>query len=585
MEQQILNHSHSQRHSIQSAEAHHSRNARKDSTQDELGATLKDQSNSDITGSDTQDGDQKRSMSGAANTSIDTSTLQHTATPTNTLKRAQPQLFSETPHTAVRVEASKKKAKTAKRNLWVSISRYTLSDAATQDGKPDYCIWSLIVKLRFSGRLVIPGTPTAHEQASAVKPRSASKRPRTVSTPTTPFVNQTLSTPRPESPASLSQNPGSSPGTWIDETQDFDVLAVRSTLRSPSTPVKDLGPHYTWYTDAVPVDALFPPGVPLSAKEILAYYPHHVRWKDVMLRLARSGYRGSEILGIQVCLNFSFHAHIRTWAKRYTASYPQHNDHSQANQHSQAFFRRAPHNTGTTTKAMNAYQRDTLRYMFPGFKTSASSSDLPPGLTQPQSQPATQHTTQLHPGKHISSHRPGFVLPSLDALVQGLQHLPSGLDARCLTECLAWYMRVRDTFTPRLELNVLHVQALTRALRIPVRSYGMLDLDVCGLQEWKARGGFVERVCLWGSTNTSTSTTARAEAAGEKENREGNGKTRLKVNVAREEVSLELRRPLRYVFMFPFVALHGVVEEALKMGIQRAEEREREREKAGRVVL
>lgn len=66
-----------------------------------------------------------------------------------------------------------------------------------------------------------------------------------------------------------------------------------------------LGPKYHWYEHAVPVNAIFPPGIPISAKEIMAYYPHHVRWKGVMLRLTSNDYRGADIMGMQVILVYA----------------------------------------------------------------------------------------------------------------------------------------------------------------------------------------------------------------------------------------------------------------------------------------
>lgn len=79
----------------------------------------------------------------------------------------------------------------------------------------------------------------------------------------------------------------------------FSMRVVRATLRDPDERPGELVKNYNWYPDAVPIDGLFPPGVPLSAKEICAYYPHHVRWQDVMLRLAQNDYRGPDILGIE----------------------------------------------------------------------------------------------------------------------------------------------------------------------------------------------------------------------------------------------------------------------------------------------
>lgn len=96
-----------------------------------------------------------------------------------------------------------------------------------------------------------------------------------------------------------------SKGEWIDETRDFNMKDVLATLRNSNEQPSELVRNYNWYPDAVPVGALLPPGVPLSAKEINAYYPHHVRWKDVMLRLTHNDYRGPDILGIQVSSKLS----------------------------------------------------------------------------------------------------------------------------------------------------------------------------------------------------------------------------------------------------------------------------------------
>jgi hypothetical protein len=87
---------------------------------------------------------------------------------------------------------------------------------------------------------------------------------------------------------------------WHDSTRNFNMLTVRTTLRSPNETSGGLVRNYSWYADATPVDALLPPGVPLSIKEICIYYPHHVRWQDVMLCLTHNDYRGQDILGAQV---------------------------------------------------------------------------------------------------------------------------------------------------------------------------------------------------------------------------------------------------------------------------------------------
>ena len=91
-----------------------------------------------------------------------------------------------------------------------------------------------------------------------------------------------------------------SDGAWQDETYNVNMAQICSTVRSRGAAPQDLVKNYNWYPEAVAVDALFPPGVPLSLGEIFVYYPHHVRWQDVMYRLAQNDYRGQNILGIQV---------------------------------------------------------------------------------------------------------------------------------------------------------------------------------------------------------------------------------------------------------------------------------------------
>ena len=55
---------------------------------------------------------------------------------------------------------------------------------------------------------------------------------------------------------------------WKDETEDFNMKKVIATLRPAGKAVAPLPRPFTWFPDAVPVDAIFPPGVPMTAKEI-----------------------------------------------------------------------------------------------------------------------------------------------------------------------------------------------------------------------------------------------------------------------------------------------------------------------------
>ena len=170
--------------------------------------------------------------------------------------------------------------------------------------------------------------------------------------------------------------------------------------------------------------------------------------------------------------------------------------------------------------------------------------------------------------------RNGFTVPALDDLTRGLHHLAAGLDARCLTECLDWYLSWRNAFTPPLQLNVLHVQALSRALRIPLKPFGPQNLDVNALEEWKAKGRrFEERHVSQRALITSTiHGLSRDEDAEARRNR-------IEINLNSERVALHFQLPIRHVLTFPFLALHGVVGEAIKLGIAKAETRRMEREK------
>ena len=320
--------------------------------------------------------------------------------------------------------------------------------------------------------------------------------------------------------------------TWVDETHDFSVVTTRSTLRDGNVKVEQLGTNYAWYADAVPIDAIFPPGVLLSAKEINAYYPHHVRWRDVMLRLTNNDYRGADIIGMQVCRA------MRVVSKATTNKL-------------QAHFRgSSPYHL--TASQMNNFQRDVVKGTISHFKTTTFKGKAEPNL----------RTDLFSPGNHIASTRKGFVLPTFDDLVRGLQHLPSGLDARSLTHCLSWYLSYRDSFTPRLELNVLHAQSLIRALRQPLKPFGPQNLDRNALQEWRDKGTFDE---------LKIEDIKRAEMVQPPENKP---RTQLRLHIDQDDVSMQLTLPIRHVLTFPFLTLHSVVEEALKLGIEKAELRQ-----------
>ena len=219
-----------------------------------------------------------------------------------------------------------------------------------------------------------------------------------------------------------------------------------------------------------------------------------------------------------------------------------------------------------SSAAMNQIQRDSVKNVIIGFRTDTTKGKHDANL----------HTDHLEPGRCIAEKRSGYILPTFDDLLRGLHHLPSGLDARGLTECLRWYLEFRNSFTPKLDLNVLHTQALIRALRIPLKRFGPQNLDCNALEEWKVWGKFEERKVFYES----------AKPASAKINNTEQKRSQLHMNLDDHEVKLNIQLPLRHIIVFPFLALHGVVGEALKLGIEKAENRKAERKSAeGRRML
>jgi hypothetical protein len=206
---------------------------------------------------------------------------------------------------------------------------------------------------------------------------------------------------------------------------------------------------------------------------------------------------------------------------------------------------------------MNNYQRDIVKTAIPGFKTATYKGKSDRNL----------RTDHLAPGPHLQSMRKGFSLPTFESLVHGLRHLPSGLDARDLTQCLSWYLGICDSFTPKLDMNVLHTQSLVRALRQPLKPFGPQNLDRNALQEWRTKGCFEESKVEYKKRESHQSNVAEEQLH----------RSQLHLDLDEDEVKMELTLPVRHILTFPFLALHGVVSEALKLGIEKAEVRQARR--------
>jgi hypothetical protein len=203
---------------------------------------------------------------------------------------------------------------------------------------------------------------------------------------------------------------------------------------------------------------------------------------------------------------------------------------------------------------MNGFQRDVFKGTIPDFKSTTYQGKPDRNL----------RTDGLLPGTYVESKRKGLSLPTFDDLARGLQHLPTGLDARGMTQCMSWYINSRDLFTPKLELNVLHAQSLIRALRQPLKPFGPQNLDRNALEEWR-NNRKLEELEVEGVKRER-----EQHVAGSNRQR----RTHLHLNLDKEQVSMQVTLPIRHILTFPFLALHGVVGEALEMGLKKAETRQ-----------
>lgn len=205
----------------------------------------------------------------------------------------------------------------SRKRVWRQVKKFTLrSDTTEEEGKEAFDVTGLVVRLRFTRKnkarlqdvLQRPVSPLSVAASIELATRSPSMNrvpSSTKSSTRTPEVVRAAESEIIQTPHVLNPVESTFPlfkRAWVDETYDFNTKIVRSNLRHKNVKVESLGDNYAWYNDAVPVDAILPPGLPISAKEIQAYYPHHVRWKGVMLRLTNNDYRGADILGMQVGL-------------------------------------------------------------------------------------------------------------------------------------------------------------------------------------------------------------------------------------------------------------------------------------------
>ncbi|KAF2870753.1 hypothetical protein BDV95DRAFT_607888 [Massariosphaeria phaeospora] len=411
----------------------------------------------------------------------------------------------------------------------------TQQEAEAEEGDEKDEHWTqtrLVLHLQFSDRTtsalqrIVSSLPTpapSSLSASPVRPRQ--------------MRHDSVAPPTPKSTASTSlQSVQLFQRTWADETRSFNMAAVRKKLRDPvAAATFEVPEGCVWFAEAVGMYALFPPGVPVTAKEICAFYPHHVRHDGVARRLLNNGFCGDVLLDMQ--------SPFRTAPPTPTANL--------------LLLPPLPHKPKPT--------RDLYTdHLLPSNSNSKSKS-------KPQSKSKSTKSPLSHPG---------LTLPTFADLLRGVKSLPTGLDARGLTQCLSWYLHNRDLFTPRLDLNVLHMQALLRALRVPLKGFGGRNLDRVGLAEWVERGW--SGVEVQGNINDDRDDDGKGEGAGAGAGAGASASasagagahvavSRIEIDVDNEDVKLNLQLPLRSVLMLPFISIQALVGRALEKGVQRAE--------------
>ena len=223
----------------------------------------------------------------------------------------------------------------------------------------------------------------------------------------------------------------------------------------------------------------------------------------------------------------------------------------------QAHFRGASLNH-MSPSVMNQIQRDAVQRLLPAFRTADYEGKGDADI----------YTDHLKPGTYLEKKLKGYTVPTFNDLLCGLMFLPYGQDARVLTQCLAWYLDVCSTFAPKLEFNVLHAQALIRALRQPSKPVGSQNLNRLGLKQWREQGTS-ERINVTiaeqggkneGSDVYYTGQCPRSQAV-------------LTIHEDSVDLKMHVQVPIRHVLVFPFLALHGVVSEAFQLGIDNVQRR------------
>jgi hypothetical protein len=211
-----------------------------------------------------------KSKNGIENTGIPTNEWPNQELESDELEKVTPEANRKASQVVIKCDTRAGKTNAARAHSRAhTLTVFRSSNEITLDGKEGWERIGLIVRLRFKRK----NFATLQHSLGKVSPT-----PHLFSTPrnrvTTPISHNTSWTSATASTSHVLDPIGTVytyplfERQWKDETRSFSMKKVVETLRPHNKIVEELPVLYNWFPEAVPVDAIFPPGVPLSAKEI-----------------------------------------------------------------------------------------------------------------------------------------------------------------------------------------------------------------------------------------------------------------------------------------------------------------------------
>lgn len=204
--------------------------------------------------------------------------------------------------------------------------------------------------------------------------------------------------------------------------------------------------------------------------------------------------------------------------------------------------------------------RDALTTLIPEFKAAPGAWSGTPT--------ADLSTGNLGPGPYMLVKLGGrFTVPTFAELVRGIRVLPQGVGAREMTACLKWWMkhteRTRKMGGRELEITVLHMQSLIRALRISLPPCEGRNLDIEAVQEWREK--------KWADHHTEDQDMAGDEEEVLPHSEDKLTRSRLEINIRKETVTPHLTLQIRHILTFPFMSILNMAHEGVALAVRKVD--------------